>query len=95
MKHFLIILICFLFNSAFSQEITLRKGVVIDSIAVSDSISETFALYLPTTFTPESTLPIVFIFDPQGRGGRAVQLFRQTAEEQGYLLVASNNIREV
>src|SRR5690606_34815267 len=37
---------------------------------------------------------VVFIFDNKGRGGRSVQLFRQAAEEQGYVLAASNDIVE-
>lgn len=94
MRYLLLIPALFLFNMTLAQEITLRKGVVIDSLAVSDSIPETFALYLPTSFTQQSALPVIFIFDPQGRGSRAVQLLRQAAEEQGYILAASNNIFE-
>lgn len=94
MRYILFILAFSLFNLTAGQEITLKKGVVIDSLSVNDSIQETFALYLPTSFTQEASLPVIFIFDPQGRGGRAVQLFRQAAEEQGYILAASNNILE-
>jgi len=92
-RYTFIILAFLLFNSTNGQEIILRKGVVIDSLPVSDSISETFAIYLPTSFSRESQMPMVFIFDPLGRGSRAAQLFRQAAEEQGYILVASNNIK--
>lgn len=94
MKIFTFILALFFFQSIISQEITLRKGVVIDSLAVSDSISETFGIYLPTSYTPASATPILFIFDPQSRGSRVLQLFRQAAEEQGYILAASNNMKD-
>ena len=76
----------------FAQEITLKKGAVVDSIKVNDSISETFALFLPTDFSREKAWPVVFVFDPEGRGRAAAQLFRQGAEDQGYIIVASNNI---
>ena len=94
MRKFTLILALLFFQSIFSQEITLRKGVVIDSLRISDSIAETFGVYLPTTYTPGSGTSILFIFDPQNRGSRVLQLFRKAAEEQGYILAASNNIEE-
>ncbi len=93
-KYLIIIFVLFVFHTSPAQEITLKKGTVMDSLAVSDSIPETFAIYLPTSFNPESPMPIIFIFDPKGRGSRVAQLFRSAAEEQGYILVASNNIQE-
>lgn len=86
------ILFLLLSLNVFAQEITLKKGAVVDSIKVNDSISETFALFLPTAFTTERAWPVIFVFDPEGRGRAATQLFRQGAEEQGYIIVASNNI---
>lgn len=91
LKKFPILLLLLSLN-VFTQEITLKKGAVVDSIKVNDSISETFALFLPTAFTTERAWPVVFVFDPEGRGRAATQLFRQGAEEQGYIIVASNNI---
>lgn len=92
MRRSILILALLFLQSVSGQEITLRKGVVIDSLAVSDSISETFSIYLPTSYTTASPTPVIFIFDPQGRGSRVLQLWRQAAEEQGYILAASNNI---
>lgn len=72
----------------------LTKGVVIDSVPVNDSIAETYSLYLPTDFTTDRKWPVIFIFDPEGRGRTVTQLFRQPAEEQGYILAASNHIEK-
>lgn len=72
----------------------MKKGAVVDSIKVNDSISETFALFLPKDFSRDKAWPVVFVFDPEGRGRAAAQLFRQGAEEQGYIIVASNNIEK-
>lgn len=94
MRKFTILLALLFFQLTFAQEITLRKGVVIDSLSVSDSIPETFGVYLPTSYTPGSGTSILFIFDPQSRGSRVLQLFRKAAEEQGYILAASNNMKE-
>ncbi len=94
MRNIVVVLTLLLFLPVKSQEITLRKGVVIDSISVNDSLAETFAIYIPTSYTRESPLPVIFIFDPLERGSRGVQLLRQAAEEQGYILAASNDITE-
>lgn len=86
---FLLIFSC---NILFSQEISLKKGVVVDGVQINDSIPETYAVYLPTTFSMDKTWPVVFVFDPEGRGKTAAQLFRKGAEQQGYIIAASNNI---
>jgi hypothetical protein len=90
-------LLLFLLLVAFygtAQQITLKKGTIIDAIPVNDSISESFALYLPNSFDISKSWPIVFVFDEQGRGRQALSMFRQAAEEQGYILAASNNIQD-
>ena len=75
-----------------AQNITLRKGAVKDSIPVSDSISESFAMYLPKDYTSEKKWPVVFVLDPDGKGISAARLFMQASEDQGFLIVSSNNI---
>ncbi len=68
-------------------------GKLIDSIPVSNTASETFALYLPKSFDPSQTSPILFIFDPVGRGRIGVETFMEVAENYGFILVCSNNSR--
>lgn len=75
-----------------AQELTLKKGIVLDSLKVNDSISETFSLFLPKSYSNDTIWPVVFVFEPQGRGKSAAQLFSHGAEEQGYIIIASNNI---
>lgn len=75
-----------------AQEMRFQKGLVTDNIAVNDSVGESYAMYLPLDFNGRDPLPVIFIFDPEGRGRNAAQLFKPTAEEQGYILVSSNNI---
>lgn len=90
MRIFYIFLLLGLSLSA--QELRLQKGIVIDSIAVNDTINQTFSIYLPTSYEPGKAMPVLFIFDSQGRGKVAAQLYKPAAEEQGYLLISSNNI---
>lgn len=77
---------------AFGQEFSLIKGAVADNLPISDSIAESFAMYLPRNYSADKNWPIVFVFDNEGRGINAARLFSSAAEDQGYLIVASNNI---
>lgn len=89
-------LIFFLFLSLqlSAQEFSVKKGVVVDDLKVADSLDETFALYLPMAFQNGKAWPALFVFDDRGRGKSAAQLLKSTAEQQGYIIVSSNNIRK-
>tara|TARA_R110002050_G_scaffold3935_12_gene20227 strand:- start:2156 stop:3568 length:1413 start_codon:yes stop_codon:yes gene_type:complete len=78
----------------YAQQITLKKGIPIDSITVRDSIPESFSLYLPTSFEMDKNWPILLIFDMEGRGKRAIRMFMESAEKEGYVLAASNNVHD-
>lgn len=77
-----------------SQDLILKKGIIIDDVMVNDTLTETFAVYLPTTFEMTKKWPVVFVYDMQGRGKQALSMFREAAEEQGYILAASNNVND-
>ncbi|MCK0146910.1 alpha/beta hydrolase [Arenibacter sp. F26102] len=94
MKKFILLLFLGTVFFGNSQQITLKKGIVMDSIAVKDSISESFSLYLPTSFEVEKNWPILFVFDMAGKGKQAIRMFKDAAEKQGYILAASNNVND-
>lgn len=87
-----IIFFMFLSLQLSAQEFLVKKGVVVDDLKVSDTLEESYALYLPTSYQNERPWPVLFIFDPEGRGKTAAQLFQTTAEEQGYIIASSNAI---
>ncbi len=70
-----------------------EKGQVISSIPVSNTTDETFALYLPQSYSDTLPQPIIFIYDPMGRGKVGIQAFMPAAEKYGLILVCSNNSR--
>ncbi|HSI70788.1 MAG TPA: hypothetical protein VK941_11180 [Gillisia sp.] len=88
------LLLFLIIQFGFAQEMTLTKGAVMDSIPVNDSIAETYSLYLPNDFSTDRKWPVIFVFDHEGRARAATQLFRQAGEEQGYVIVASENINK-
>jgi len=73
-----------------AQEIEIPLGKIVDSIPTSDTVAGSFALYLPTKFDEKQKWPVIFVFDPQGRGRATAQLFRTIAEKQSYVIASSN-----
>jgi hypothetical protein len=90
--YLLLLILIIPLEASFGQNLSLRKGAVVDSLPINDSISESFAMYLPTNFSNEKKWPIVVVFDPAGRGISSARLFSQASGAQGYLIAASNNI---
>ena len=54
---------------------------------------QTYALYLPSSYTPTKQWPIIYAFDPSARGDRPIDTFKAAAEKYGYIVAASNNSR--
>lgn len=88
----ILLVLLFPLQLVLAQDLSLKKGAAVDSLPINDSIAENFAMYLPTNYENNKKWPIVFVFDPEGRGLNAARLFSAPANEQGYLVVASNNI---
>lgn len=62
------------------------------NIVCSDA-SESYALYLPSNYAASKKWPIIYLFDPGGRGRRPVELYKDLAEEYRFILAGSNNSR--
>ena len=75
-----------------AQDMRVRKGVVVDSLEIQGYPDESYSLFLPNNYDSGANLPVLFIFDGQGRGKAAAQLFKPAAERQGYILASSNVI---
>ncbi len=87
-----LMLLCCSMTTIWAQE-SFEKGKIIDRIFVGNSSTESFALYLPHSYQPDSLSTIVFIFDPAGNGKNGIRNFVQTAETFNYILVSSNTTK--
>jgi tetratricopeptide (TPR) repeat protein len=70
-----------------------KPGEVQPSVTVEADASYSYALYLPSDYTPQKRWPILVAFDPSGRGVAPVKLFQAGAEKYGFIVVGSNNSR--
>jgi dienelactone hydrolase len=71
----------------------LPRGEVIEKVTSNADPQQSYALFLPSAYTPEKKWPILYAFDPAARGKVPVSLFKEAAERFGYIVVGSNNSR--
>jgi dienelactone hydrolase len=71
----------------------LPAGQVVVSVVCAHDSSQSYALYLPSNYTSARRWPVLYAFDPGGRGQLPVKLFSEAAERLGYVVVGSNNSR--
>ena len=72
-----------------AQELRLRKGVVLDSLPLPDSLPGRTALYLPMSLDPQASWPLLYVLGAGEDVLQSVGYFRNVAEAQGYVVAAS------
>nr|WP_299384542.1 alpha/beta hydrolase [Allomuricauda sp.] len=83
----LLVVISFV-NGISAQQMVLKKGTILESLVVNDTLPDTFSLYLPTSFSINKQWPLLMVFDLKGREKKAMSMFVQAAEDEGYILAA-------
>jgi predicted esterase len=71
----------------------LPRGRVVEAVPTLKEPAQTYALYLPSNYTPARRWPVLYCFDPLARGGLPVKLFAEAAEHFGWVVAGSNNSR--
>lgn len=69
----------------------IEKGTIVDGIAAAEDPTQTYAVYLPTTWDAGAKHPLLLVFDPRSRGVMAAEIFREAAEARGWIVASSNN----
>ena len=88
-SHMLLRLLTFL---AIAGSVAAQQpGAITDPIVTAKDAKQSYALYLPSTYTSKRQWPVLFVFDPDAQGKRAAEVFREAAERYGYIVAASNN----
>jgi predicted esterase len=71
----------------------LEKAKILPKIICQDNPENSYALFLPSAYSPEKEWPILYALDPGARGEVPVVLFRKAAETYGFILIGSNDSR--
>lgn len=66
-------------------------GRLVENVACPSDPTQTYTLYLPSAYTTDRRWPLLFVFDPRGRGTFAAEIFREAAERYGWIIASSNN----
>ncbi len=83
----------FLPSQTKTEHVALAAGQVIEDVACETDATQSYALYLPSGYTPARRWPIIYAFDPLARGQVPVTLYKDAAEKYGFVLAGSNNSR--
>jgi predicted esterase len=72
---------------------TLTPGVLTERVPIASHPEESYALYLPSSYSPTRPSPILYAFDPRARGRVPVERFQAAAERYGWIVAGSNASR--
>src|SRR5262245_50527384 len=72
---------------------SLPAGAIIERVVCQKDATQSYALYLPSTYPSDRRWPMIYAFDPGARGAVPVKLYREAAEKYGYIIAGSNNSR--
>jgi poly(3-hydroxybutyrate) depolymerase len=73
--------------------LALQPGVLLSHQTCLAHPEQSYALYLPSQYTPTKKWAMVYAFDPAARGKLPVELMKAAAERYAYIVVGSNNSR--
>ena len=76
-------------TGASAQEYMLKRGVVMDSLPLQDSIARGLKLYLPGDFEPTRTWPLLFICETESDAVQVLRHLSSSADRNGYILAAA------
>src|SRR5436190_9940422 len=71
----------------------LPPGQIVDEVKCAGDAAQSYALYLPSRYTPGRQWNLLIAFHPAARGRAMVEKYQAAAEQYGYIVAASNNSR--
>lgn len=93
MKTLLLFLSSAFLAVAGSAQEKLEAGKITDHVTCIRNSEQSYAVFLPSTYSEARSWPVVFAFDPGARGKIPVELMKDAAERYGYIVLGSNNSR--
>lgn len=88
---FTILILLVLSTGIWSTEI--KNGEINRNIKCSANPDISYSLYLPSDYSKVEKWPLIFAMEPAARTKIPLNLFRNIAEDLGYIVVCSDNVR--
>jgi len=91
-----VIVFFFLFSKIIvaSSGITeFNTGKIKDTIKCLTDTNQSYAIYLPSTYTSDKSWPILFGFEPGARGQLPIAAYHELAEKYKFIIACSNNAK--
>lgn len=73
--------------------VTVARGAITPRVACAADPRFSYALYLPKDYDRGRSWPVLYVFDPRGRGAFAAELFAEAAAAHGFVVASSNDTR--
>ena len=70
-----------------------RRGVIVDDVKCEAEPAQTYALYVPSTYSHDRPWNLLIAFHPAARGRLMVEKYQAAAEQYGYIVAGSNTSR--
>lgn len=74
-------------------DVTVVRGGITPRVTCAADPRFSYALYLPKDYGPGRSWPVLYIFDPRGRGAVAAEIFAEAAAAHGFVVASSNDTR--
>ncbi|HEV7672426.1 MAG TPA: tetratricopeptide repeat protein [Thermoanaerobaculia bacterium] len=71
--------------------VQIPTGELVASVPAKAFPGQSYALYLPASYSPDRAYPALFLFDARRGGAAAAKRFVPAAEAYGWIVVSSNN----
>jgi len=68
-----------------------EKGKALSPIFIKEDSTQSYALYLPSSYSLKNKYPVIYFFDPHAAGYLPVNKYKELAEKYGYILIGCNN----
>src|SRR4051812_443794 len=76
---------------AAAQTPRATPGAVVRRVVSPSDSTQSYALYLPSQWSPGRRWPVLVLMDPGGRAGVPMQRFQDAAERNGWIVASSYN----
>ena len=70
-----------------------QPGIISNKVICKNKPEQSYAVYLPSTYSASRKWPLIAALDPAARGSVPLEQFKDAAERYGYIVCGSNNSR--